>query len=157
MPAPRQLPDRDVLLKLRQQGWTYNDIAAEYGVTKGAVYWQLQSANATKARPNYKHLIPWTVRSEHQHSHPAMMLRLLGRRQAEQDIPPVKERMLDKWLRELEEAQVVVCYHPEMPPNPASPKSGGWYYATRKPSDGASLIRYNPDDPPPVISNADAK
>lgn len=156
MPAPRQLPDADTLKRLRNQGWSYNDIANEYGVTKGAVYLQLQEAKATKKRPNYKHLIPWTVRKEHQYAHPPMMLRLLGRRQNGDDIPPVKERMLDKWLREVAAANVVVCYHPDTPPNPASPKSGGWYYATRKPTDGDSLVRFDPDAGPPAITNPDA-
>ena len=158
MPAPRQLPDTETLVKLREQGWSYNDIADEYGVTKGAVYLQLQSAKATKTRPNYKHLIPWTVKSEHQFSHPAMMLRLLGRRESgDTGIPPVKERMLDKWLRQIREADVVVCYHPDTPPNAASPKSGGWYYATRKPSDGDSLIRYDESAKAPKVRNPDAR
>lgn len=156
MPAPRQLPDNETLKRLRQQGWTYEDIANEYGVTKGAVYLQLQSAKATKKRPSYKHLIPWTVASEHAYAHPAMMLRLLGRRQNGDSIPDVKGRMLDKWLRELEAANVVVCYHRDMMPNPASPKTGGWYYSTRKPEDGASLIRFDEDTRAPKVSNPKA-
>ena len=157
MPAQRQLPDTETLKKLRREGWSYADIGETYGVTKGAVYFQLQNAKATKARPSYKHLIPWTVRREHQYAHPAMMLRLLGRREAGLEIPDVKGRMLDKWLRELREANVVVCYHPDMIPNAASPKAGGWYYASRKPSDGDSLIRFAPDAPAPKIKNQSAR
>ena len=157
MPAPRQLPDATTLVNLRNQGWTYADIAAEYGVTKGAVYLQLQQANATKDRPSYKHLIPWVVKREHAYAHPAMMLRLLGRRQNGDALPEVKSRMLDKWLRELREADVVVCYHPEMAPNAASPKEGGWYYSTRRPSDGDSLIRYEEKAKPPRVVNPAAR
>lgn len=156
MPAPRQLPDNETLKNLRRQGWSYADIAEEYGVTKGAVYLHLQEAGATRKRPSYKHLIPWTVRSEHQYAHPPMMLRLLGRREAGLQIPPVKERMLDKWLRETKEAGVVVMYHPETPPNPASPTVGGWYYAARVEEDGDALIRYEEDGSPPKVPEVQA-
>ncbi|GAB3847438.1 hypothetical protein GCM10029963_28920 [Micromonospora andamanensis] len=59
-------------------------------------------------------------------------------------LPPVKKRMLDKWLREIQEAGVVVCYDPDMEPNPAS-KTGGFYYSRRRTSDGDSLIRVEQD------------
>lgn len=141
MPAPRLLPDSGTLLQLRNQGWTYDDIASHYGVTKGAVYLQLKSARIAKDRPNYKRHIPWTVKVEHTHSHPATMLRLLGRREAGDPIPDVKRRMLDKWLRDIEEADVVVCYDPKQAANPASP-SGGFFYSRRRPEDGDSIIRF---------------
>ncbi len=142
MPAQRLLPASDILYGLRRQGWSYDDIAAEYGVSKGAVYLQLRQAKAVVKRPSYKHLIPWTVRLDHAHAHPVMMLRLLGRRQKGDDtIPGVKARLLDKWLREVAEADVVLCYDPDYPPNPASPTSGGFYYSRRQPEDGESLTR----------------
>lgn len=141
MPAPRLLPDNDVLKKLRAQGWTYEDIANEYGVTKGAVYLRLRQAKATHDRPDYSHLIPWTIRVEHAHARPAQMLRMLGRRENNLPIPPAKERMLDRWLAEVKEADVVVDYDPDFPPNPANPKNGGWHYRRRKPEDGDGLIR----------------
>ncbi len=148
MPAPRLLPTSDALLQMRNQGWSYDRIAAEYGVSKGAVYLQLRQAKATKDRPSYRHLIPWNVKTEHAHTHPVTMLRLLGRRENGQPIPPAKERMLDKWLKELQEGNLVVCYHRDFPaelspdnPNSASPKVGGFHYSTRKPEDGDALIR----------------
>lgn len=144
MPAPRLLPTSDVLRNLREQGWALDDIAREYGVTKGAVYLQLRDAGYTKKRPNYKHLIPWTVRKEHAFAHPALMLRTLGRRESGAEVKPVKSRMLDKWLRDLRRDGLVVCYDPDCPPNPASPVHGGWYYSERRPSDGDALIRYEP-------------
>ena len=140
MPAQRLLPDSGTLIQLRNKGWTYNDIAAQYGVTKGAVYLQLRDARATTVRPTYSDLLPWTVRKDHVHAFPAQMLRLMGRRQTAATIPPVKERMLDKWLREVQENDVVVCYQADMPPNAAVPQ-GWFYYSKRVPSDGDSLIR----------------
>jgi DNA-directed RNA polymerase specialized sigma24 family protein len=35
--ASEKLPNVDVLSTLRDQGWTYDEIAREYGVSRGAV------------------------------------------------------------------------------------------------------------------------
>jgi hypothetical protein len=62
--------------------------------------------------------------------------------------------MLDKWLRELREADVVVCYDATQPPNPASPTTGGWFYSRRQEADGESLIRFTDGEPAPVKQRA---
>jgi len=147
MPAPRLLPTSDVLRKHRSEGMTYEEIGKMYGVSKGAVYQALRNANQTKTRPDHSKYIPWTVRTEHAQARPNGMLRLYSRREQGETLPAVKERMLDKWLAELKEANVVVCYHRDMAPNPASP-TGGWYYSKRRPSDGDSLIRFEPEKKP---------
>ncbi|MFI8890549.1 hypothetical protein [Streptomyces paradoxus] len=115
---------------------TYDEIAEKYGVTKGAVYLALQQAGLTGRRPSYKHLLPWTVAQVHANAHPALMLRILGARQAKQDVPEVKLGMLERWLEEVKAADVVVCYDREMPPNPASPSTGGFFYSKRREEDG---------------------
>ncbi|MDL5204925.1 hypothetical protein [Streptomyces sp. ALI-76-A] len=130
-----------MLRSLRAQGMTYEQIGEMYGVTKGAVYLQLRDAKISKARPDHSRYIPWTVKTEHAQARPNAMLRLYSRREQNDPIPAVKERMLDKWLEELKAADVVVCYNREQAPNPASP-TGGWYYSKRRPSDGDSLIRF---------------
>ncbi|MFF1776990.1 hypothetical protein [Streptomyces virginiae] len=143
---------------------TYEQIAAQYGVTKGAVYWQLSAAGQTKQRPDHKRFIPWTVKAEHAHARPAMMLRLLSRQEAgDETIPDVKVRMLGKWLKEVGEASVVVCYDRNMPPNPASPSTGGFYYSKRRPQDGDNIIRFEPEgeqesagDAPKVLDSPSA-
>jgi hypothetical protein len=145
MPAPRQLPSSDVLRALREKGKTYEEIAAIYGVTKGAVYWQLRDAGLAKPRPDHSKYIPWTIKTEHAHAKPVTMLRLHSRREQGGTIPGVKAKMLDKWLAEIKEADVVVCYDRTMPPNPASP-TGGFYYSKRRPEDGDSIIRAGNDD-----------
>jgi hypothetical protein len=150
MPAPRQLPSSDVLRALRQKGKTYEEIAEMYGVTKGAVYWQLRDAGLAKTRPDHSKFIPWKIKGDHAHAKPATMLRLHSRREQGDTIPPVKARMLDKWLAELKAADVVVCYRRDMPPNPAS-YTGGFYYSKRRPQDGDSLIRVGEEG-----ENADA-
>lgn len=146
MAAPRSLPSSDVLRQLREKGMTYEEIGEQYGVTKGAVYWQLSNAGAVKARPDHSKYLPWTVKSEHTHAKPANMLRLHSRREQGDAIPEVKARMLDKWLSELEAADVVVCYSRDMGPNPASPSTGGFYYSRRRPEDGDGLIRPSDSD-----------
>lgn len=146
MPAPRKLPDRDVLLKLRERGMTYEEIATEYNATTGAVYWQLRDAGGTKTRPDHRKYLPWKVKTEHAHARPATMLRYLSRREQGDKIPDPKNRMVDKWLAEIKAADVVVCYSREMPPNPASPTTGGFYYSKRRPEDGENLIRVSPEE-----------
>jgi transcriptional regulator with XRE-family HTH domain len=146
MPAPAKLPTSDVLRQHRAKGMTYDEIAELYGVTKGAVYLRLRDSGQTSTRPDHSKYIPWTVRTEHAQARPNGMLRLYSRREQGETLPAVKERMLDKWLSELKEADVVVCYHREMAPNPAS-TTGGWYYSKRRPEDGKSLIRHTEDEP----------
>ncbi|MEU9058975.1 hypothetical protein AB0D13_08900 [Streptomyces sp. NPDC048430] len=126
---------------------TYEEIGELYGVTKGAVYLQLRDAKISSVRPDHSKFIPWTVKTEHAQARPNGMLRLYSRREQGDTLPAVKARMLDKWLGEIKAANVVVCYHREMAPNPASP-TGGWYYSKRRPEDGDSLIRI--DDEPPI-------
>lgn len=151
MPAPRKLPSNEVLIKLREQGWSYGRIAEEYDVTEGAVYWQLRDAGATRTRPDHSKYLPWKVKTEHAQARPAAMLRYLSRLELAEKgemapLPEPKERMVRKWLAEVKEAGVVVCYDREMPPNPASPKTGGFYYSKRRPADGDEIIRCSVED-----------
>lgn len=142
MAAPRLLPDKTTLARLRRSGKTYAEIADEYGVTETAVYLRLKADGlVTDRKVSHKELIPWQVRGIHAHAHPALMLRTLSRRVQGLENPASRERMLDRWLAELKAANVVVCYDPDMPENDASPKTGGWYYMRRRKSDGNDLIR----------------
>jgi hypothetical protein len=144
VPRPRALPPDEQLLKLREDK-TYDEIAAIYGVTKSAVSWRFKAMGRTREQPSYKHLRPWRVRAEHEHAHPSLMLRLYGRREAGKVLPPTQERMLERWLQEVRAADVVVGYHPDFPPNPASPRTGGWFYVKRRKGRDKHLIR-EPDE-----------
>ncbi len=155
MPAHKKLPTTDILLKHRRDGMTYEEIGKLYDATRGAVYLALRDASKTAVRPDHSKYIPWKVRTEHSQARPAMMLRLYSRREKGDQIPEVKERMLNKWLGEIKEANVVVCYNREQVPNPASP-TGGWYYSKRRPSDGDALIRVDDNPVKTEASNADA-
>lgn len=143
MAAPRLLPDRTTLERLRRNNVTYKEIADMYGVTEAAVYMRLRDEGLVTGRKvSHKELIPWSVKKEHQHAHPALMLRTLSRRR--QGLPnlPQRDSMLDRWLDDLEAKDAVVMYDPEMPPVAGIPQ-GGWWYAKRRKSDGDSIIRYS--------------
>jgi hypothetical protein len=146
MPAPRKLPDSGVLLKLREKGKTYAEIADEYGVTEGAVYWALRDAGGVKKRADHSKYLPWKVQTDHAHARPAVLLRYLSSREQGKAIPDAKHRQVDKWLEEIKAADVVVCYSRDMPPNPASPVTGGFYYSKRRPEDGEDIIRCSPEE-----------
>lgn len=141
MAAKKLLPDDHVLVALKRQGWTYDEIAQKYGVTRGAVYLRLREAGAVQPQGNNRHLIPWVVLEKHTHAVPVEMLRLLARKERGDEIPVRKARMLDKWLERVKEADVVISYEPDYPPNPASPEVGGFYYSRRRDADGTNLVR----------------
>lgn len=131
------------MARLRRQGVTYKQIAEQYGVTETAVYLRLKADGlAGDQKVSHKELIPWVVKGEHHHAHPALMLRVLSRERQGLGNSQPRKRMLDKWLAEIKAADVVVCYDPDMPPNPASPITGGWWYSRRRKGDGDSIIRY---------------
>ncbi|MDT0472812.1 hypothetical protein RM863_11820 [Streptomyces sp. DSM 41014] len=129
----------------------YAQIGERYDVTEGAVYWKLRDAKAVKPRPDHSKYLPWKVKTEHAHARPAVLLRYLSRREHAEaglsdPLPEAKDRMVTKWLAEVEAAGVVVCYDRDAPPNPASPKTGGFYYSHRTEADGDNVIRCAPED-----------
>lgn len=140
MARPRALPEDAVLVELREHH-TYEEIATLFGVTKSAVAWRFRAMGQTRTQQSYKHLRPWRVKAEHEHAHPSLMLRLYGRRAAELELAVAQQRMLDRWLHELHAADAVVGYDPDFPPNPASPRSGGWFYVQRREGVDLGLIR----------------
>jgi hypothetical protein len=130
------------LLELKRNGMTYVQIAKRYGVTENAVYLALLKVpGGTKPRPRYDEFIPWRVKSEHLHAVPATMLRCLAREAAGETLPQRRKTTLEGWLKRVREADVVVDYDPDQPPNPASPKHGGFRYVKRRPEDGTGFIR----------------
>lgn len=133
MPAPRLLPDNDVLVQMRRQGATYAEIAKTYGVSEQAVYNRLRQARAVTPTPRHRDFLPWTVKREHTFALDAQVLRLLSRetREGRDAIPASKRGMVDNWLRRLREEDAVVCYDRER----------GFFHAPRTPADGDSLIR----------------
>lgn len=149
MPRPRILPDNDELLRLiNVEHMTYEQIAQEFGTTKSAVAWRVRQMGKAKPQNSYKHLRPWRVKAVHEHAYPSLMLRYLGRREAGIALSDMHNRMLDRWLEELAANRLVVTYDPEIPPNPASPKTGGWAYVPKRRQDRGIirvLLEKSPD------------
>ena len=132
MARPRILPDADELGRLRREGWTYDQIAERYGVTRSAVHVALVRSNLIETpRPRYDNEIPWTVSTKHSNTYQASMLRMAARRLHGGKINPARERYLDNWVQHLEEADAVVGYHPDR----------GFYYTKRRPGVDTWLVR----------------
>lgn len=144
--AQRSLPPIDVLSRLKDQGWTYAEIGAEYGVTPGAVYATFSRAGMTRKRADHTQYIPWVVATKHRLAWPLFMLRLLARKEKGETLKEDRARWLEGWLAGMAANNLVVCYSPKMAPNPASPNVGGFYYSRRRPSDQDSIIRVNDGD-----------
>lgn len=118
MAAPRKLPPDYMLAQMVRHGMTHQQIADEVEkiigepVSRSSVSAALSRAGISRAYLNYKDVVPWTVRPQHQATYPIKMLRLLGRRR--QDFPLTDEQTgrLDSWLQTVEEGNLVVAYAP---------------------------------------------
>lgn len=130
----RKLPDARTLLELRERGMTLASIAALYGVTEGGVQRALERANLNLGRRTYRDILPWAIAPEHRSTAIMGHIRVLARQRSGQDVPADRLRLLHEWLDWLDGQSLVLNYHPEAPPNPASRK-GGFYYMDRRPAD----------------------
>lgn len=136
----RELPDAATLHRLREQGWRLTDIAEKYGVTESGVWRALERANMIEGRSTYRDILPWIVSQEHQSTAVMKKFRTMLHQREGREIAPADLAALNKWLAQLEEAGLVVNYHPEAPANDASSK-GGFYYTERKPEDSGIIRR----------------
>ena len=144
MVAPRKLPDRLTLAILREKGWRLKDIAEEYGVSETAVWKALNKASLTKGY-NYRDYLPWEIDKKHRTTKIMVHFRDQIRMWNDEEIDTGAERRLKAWLKDLEDSDVVVAYHKDAPPNPAS-SSGGFYYVRREPRDQWIIRMPDPED-----------
>lgn len=133
---PGRLPTKDVLLQHRGDGWTYQRIADEYGVTRGAVHLALSRSNLIrKEQPDYSDRIPWRVPDKYRNANPLRMLRAAAAREQGQEMSQRRERELDAWLKGMNKKEEwaplgwVVCFDPERWPDK------GFHYLPRGPED----------------------
>lgn len=140
MAPPRKLPPIEELAKLARV-LTRAEIAARFAVTVDAVDKVFRKAGLTNPA-EVAHTIPWRVKVEHAHVYPATMLRYLARKQRGETLTEKESAMLEAWLGSLQASSAVVYYNPDVPPNPASPQSGGWAYVPALP--GEDVIREPP-------------
>lgn len=138
MPAIRILPSDSILAKWRvEEGLTLRQIQSRIRdtgveVSVGSIASALSRAGLTD-RKRYEEEIPWNpIKIEHNKHYALVMLRLLGRRRAGNDMSQEDSDRLDSWLDKLEEQQATVTYVYDSP--------DGFYYVPRLPED-------NPDIP----------
>ncbi len=143
MAPPRKLPPTPVILKMIAKGATITEVARQSGTSVAAVRHHLKGAGVPSRIGRHDGLIPWRVAKSHTQAHPATMLRVLSRLRAGETVPDVKARTARAWERKVQDAGLVVYYHPRIGPTPASPVSGGFAYVPRRP--GEDLIREPPD------------
>ncbi|WP_372699098.1 hypothetical protein [Arthrobacter sp. JSM 101049] len=134
MAAPRKLPEARILLELRDRGMTLAGIAELYGVTESGVQRALARAEANAGRRTYRDILPWAIDVAHRSTAVMGHIRVLARLRSGLEVPERDLSALHAWLDWLEEHQLVLNYHPEAPPNPAS-RIGGFYYMQRRPGD----------------------
>lgn len=140
MAAPRVLPSDSMLQKYVERGMTHQQIAdlitKESGVpvARSTVSAALSRAGLTN-RVRYDEVIPWKpIKSEHNHHYALTMLRLEARKRAGLELTEEQERRLSSWKQRLDDENALVVYLPDT--------DEGFFYVRRKPTDGASLIRY---------------
>lgn len=142
MPAVRRLPDGTTLRRLRSQGWRLKDIAETYGVTEAAVWKALERAGLTVPQRTVNDIIPWEIADEHKATAVMERFRSIMKQHKGILLRPEEERLLNRWLRDLQENGVVVDYHPDAPANAASRK-GGFFYRERTEDDDWIIRRPN--------------
>lgn len=145
MPAVRKLPDSTTLRRLRAQDWTLAQIAETYGVTTSAVHRALVRANYTLPLKTWKDILPeeWDIADEHKATAIMERFRSIVKQQKGAQLRANEEHLLNQWLRDLKDNDVVVAYHKDAPPNDASRK-GGFYYTQRRPDDDWIVRRNHP-------------
>lgn len=146
-PTKLTMTDQQLVDMLTRQGMTQKQVADAYGTTKGAVHLRLLRiedrtpqlvAALLKTRPRYDDMLPWRVSDAHRGSPVAARLRWAGHRREsirkglgpDDGLNKYEAAMLDTFLEQLREADLVVDYHPDAPPNAASP-SGGFFLIPR--------------------------
>ncbi|GAA1358524.1 hypothetical protein GCM10009596_11850 [Arthrobacter rhombi] len=130
----RKLPDTRTLLALRARGMTLAGIAELYGTTESGVQRALHRAEANVGRRTYRDILPWAIDATHRSTAIMGHIRVLARQRSGLEVPASSLLALQAWLDWLEESGLVLNYHPEAPPNPAS-RTGGFYYMDRRPDD----------------------
>jgi len=122
---------------------TYKQIAEKYGVTETAVYAKLREYHIVAQNVDHRQGLPWRISVQaHRMCYPAHMLRCHGRVLAGEALKPAEARAYTQWVQALTRDGMVVYYHPDVPPNAASPIHGGWAYVPARP--GETLIRQPP-------------
>jgi hypothetical protein len=143
MPTPRKLPASDTLLRLRDQGWKLWQIGEQYGVTEAAVWKAVSQSRNWKPRRTVSDLLPWEISDAHKAVAIMERFRSMLKEERGDQLSVNEARLLNMWRHDMDEAGLVVDYHPDAPPNSASRK-GGFFYTPRLEGDDG-YIRRSPE------------
>lgn len=139
MARPRKLPDTNTILRYRNAGLTHQQIADQIfidtgiEVSRSSISAALHRAGKSADKARYTDTVPWRVKREHLREYPVRMLRLLGRRRADQPLSDNENQRLDNWLAHLAENNAVVAYDPDN-------SEQGFHYIDPAPGDGQDGI-----------------
>ena len=89
---------------------TLQEIGDKYNVSASAVCHRLKKLGETKTRPRYDDLIPWRVAMEHGSAPVLAGLRALGAHRRGKTLSEADQRLLERFLRQMVEENVVVEY-----------------------------------------------
>ncbi|WP_417235556.1 hypothetical protein [Arthrobacter sp.] len=142
----RKLPDGRTLRELRERGMTLAGIAELYGATESGVHRALMRADANAGRRTYRDVLPWAIDPAHRSTAIMAHIRVIARQRSGHSVPEPDLLALHTWLDWLCENRLVLNYHPEAPPNPAS-RTGGFYYMDRTADDEWIIRQPVPDNP----------
>lgn len=119
MAPPTRTPDCTTLRRWRDAGYTQKQMVeltwTEFGerVSRSAIANAMVRCDLADERPRYVEEVPWRINATHATAHPLKMLRLLGRRNAGNDMSSQEEAMLDSWLAKLKDEKLIVGYDPD--------------------------------------------
>lgn len=129
------MPEAATLRRLKAEGKTYKEIAAEYGVTESGAWRAFDRAGLIKTRMSYRDVAPWQIDRKHARTTIMQHLRTMAKLQGNQEVSSSDQTSLNSWLQYLEENNLVVAYSVDTPPNEASPSIGGFSYLPRNDFD----------------------
>ena len=119
MAPPQIVPDKNTLLRWRDEGLTHQQMAdrvfEEKGqrITRNAISAAMMRYGLSKEGARYEEEIPWRVMMLHQKAFQLRMLRLLGRRRLKRKLKETETKQLDDWLKRLEDDNAIVAYDPD--------------------------------------------
>jgi len=101
MAGRAKLPSLEVVLDLKKQGLSNEEIAKRYGVGKEAVriFLVRHGQAPPPSRPDHKRYLPWRIRGNHAHKPAAHRLTDYSRRCQGIELPPSHAELLDEWMR----------------------------------------------------------
>lgn len=118
--APRtKVPDKNTLERWRDAGYTQAQMVeltrSEFGevVSRSAIANAMARYGLAASGARYDDEVPWQINPMHATAHPLRMLRLLGRRNATNDLGDEETRQLDAWLEQLDDRHLIIGYDPD--------------------------------------------